>query len=51
MKSKLQIPVLPDFIQVGTEIKSIADFTNDELERIADAWKQGLIGGELSLMK
>ncbi len=42
-KKELEIPTVPNFLKSGKETIRIKDIPQDELERIADAWKKNLL--------
>lgn len=40
---KVEIPAVPNFIKAGSEMISIADYTDDELSKIGFEWTEKLI--------
>ena len=42
-RAEIVVPQVPNFIKMDGVSHSIADFSDEELKKIAEAWKQRLI--------
>lgn len=43
MKSKIKIPMLPNFISVDGVMRSLSDFAEEDLREIGGVWTDNLV--------